>query len=156
MGSGSVLGNSSPYPETARIFLPLISLWNFLTFKNLRLHALGSLSLSETIHLLPVNAVELNSLSFTLTDLGFFCVLNQDSCGFQDVTSPAAATQLSSSHLQVKTFISNLQTTILINRKSLAALPVGCLSVNDGYLELLWSLSNRAPMRALSLSVAGA
>ena len=89
---------------------------NFLTFKYLRLRALGSLSLSETIHLLPAEAVELNSLSFTLAHLGFFCVLNQDSCGFQDVTSPAVATQLSSSHLQVKTFISNLQTTNYFNK----------------------------------------
>ena len=50
VGSGPIPRKSPPYPETARIFLPLISLWNYLAHKNLWPHALGLLSLSETIH----------------------------------------------------------------------------------------------------------
>ena len=47
VGNGPIPGKSAPYLPIARIFIPLISLWNYLAHKNQRPHILLPLSLSQ-------------------------------------------------------------------------------------------------------------
>ena len=60
------LWKSPPLPQITQILLPLISLWNYLLYKNWQPHTLGPLSLSKMTHTLSV--VNLSSLNkpFTL------------------------------------------------------------------------------------------
>ena len=62
VGSGPVSGKVPSFPETARVFLPAISLWNYSAHKKQQPHGMSPVSLSEEV--LPV---ECASLKLTLT-----------------------------------------------------------------------------------------
>ena len=64
-GQWPIPWKSPNFPKIAKIFLPLVSIWNYSAHKNQQPHALGPLSLSEKVHILPMESASLwiNSLS---------------------------------------------------------------------------------------------
>ena len=103
VGNGSFSGKSPLYSKIARIFLPLVSLWNYLTNKNLQPPCLGAaLTFWDSLHSAYGEGISLNKLAFPLN-----CFMQEakntllvgcykDSCWPQDMpmTSPFLATLL--------------------------------------------------------------
>lgn len=75
-GSGPIPGKSPPFPERVRIFLPLVSLWNYLARTNLQPCTLEPLSLSESLKSAygMCNSLNKPTFSFLRLVLQFFPV----------------------------------------------------------------------------------
>lgn len=101
VGSGSISEKSPLYPQIARTFLPLVSLWNYLTHKNLQPPCLGAtLTFWDSLHSAYGESISLNKLAFPLLLNSFMqeakntllVVCHKDSCWPQDMPSPFLAT----------------------------------------------------------------
>ena len=99
VGSGSISGKSPLYPKIARIFLPLVSLWNYLTHKTLQPPCPGAaLTFWDSLHSAYGECISLNKLAFPLLLNSFMqeakntllVGCHKDSCWPQDMTLTSA------------------------------------------------------------------